>query len=188
MNSLTATKQQIVDFFTQTPQVGPTPSMKQVLDNRRMSNMKILNIPEPQTAFNYIPYQPSYNQELLRGQVQLGLDNYLFFSHPNLESIQKQLIYNVYQETQYKIDPQSGPDLLNIMRNVYLEYMNVEFSSVTHEIECLNQKVLEIATEQVVYNLKAYLYYMDDLKHPKLVGRPQSSNITGSLVTSLFQR
>ena len=83
-----------------------------------------------------------------------------YFSKANVDDVQRRLIQRVKTATGYTIDRQSDVEISGIMRGVYEGFSNN--TGGAKEIARLNAIVLEIAGDQVIAGIDAYLSYLKD--------------------------
>jgi hypothetical protein len=104
-----------------------------------------------------------------------------FFSQKNINNIQNNLRYGVYlkSDKKYVIDIQSEENIVNIMREYYLEYsknLNTDINKQVHE---LNNLVLNNLVNSVYNELIAYLKYKHDITNMHIpIDKPKYSDKT----------
>lgn len=124
-------------------------------------------------ATNYDSYhlykeqRPAKNasEEAVRSIHQENKISTLFFSRQNIDYLQEAIRYLVYTKSCNKhiIDKQSEPDLLIIMRAIYLQYAKHLPYKINDQIKQLNTHVLNFAVPQILQEIKQYLYYRKDI-------------------------
>jgi len=89
----------------------------------------------------------------------------LFFSRENVDTIQKLIQYNVYQESskQYRISRQSDPELFIIMNSIYKQHRRNLPHHIQEQINELNEIVSKEATRLIMPRLLQYIGYMNTL-------------------------
>lgn len=86
-----------------------------------------------------------------------------FFSEENVQSIQDTLRYQVYQTTGRTIAVQDYDALKAIMRGTFLRTSKNLPDNIKGQIQCLNSRVLEVATRSVMSGLDSYTAYIRDV-------------------------
>jgi hypothetical protein len=104
---------------------------------------------------------------------------FLFFSKENITSLQGLLRYYVHKEINYVIPDQSYPELLNVMREVFLDYNRhpdmvredmtihqkvILYKQYKNEVARLNDIVINILIPKIVGNISGYVYYLQDIQ------------------------
>ena len=111
-----------------------------------------------------------------------------YFSQSNLDSIQQQIIEQVYKNSGHQISRQSDMQAQIIMRSTFLTYgKNDPCSSVQSQIATLNKIVVNQSIEKIIPEIEQYLGYRRDIaKAPQVM--PLSTNVSnkGNKTYSLF--
>lgn len=125
-------------------------------------------------------------QDPLLGIIEHSTESRLFFHPKNVDTIQGELRYRVYQKTGLLIGPQSHKELLIVMRSVYLQDSRHLGGDITEEVRRLNEKVLEYCVNTVASNaLQREQYEVDagtapiPISHP--IGTANRNRFTFSL-------
>ena len=111
----------------------------------------------------------------------------LFFSDPNIELINKQLILAVWKRSknQYKIGFQNKDKLLIVMRYVYLEFSRNLPYDLAGQINELNCLVVGEIVPTVITNFEQKLGYLRDIERRQApVPLPQSTSKMKTLPTA----
>lgn len=89
----------------------------------------------------------------------------IFFSRENVDTIQKIIQYNVYQQSskQHKISRQSDPELFIIMNSIYKQHRRNLPHHIQEQINELNEIVSTEATRLIMPRLLQYIGYMNTL-------------------------
>jgi hypothetical protein len=110
---------------------------------------------------------------------RITLLTYLFFSRENITSLQGLLRFYVHKELNYIIPDQSYPELLNVMREVFLDYNRhpnmvrddmtihqkvILYKQYKNEVARLNDIVVNILIPKIVGNISGYVYYLQDIQ------------------------
>tara|TARA_Y100000992_G_scaffold209931_2_gene144030 strand:- start:26135 stop:26620 length:486 start_codon:yes stop_codon:yes gene_type:complete len=104
-----------------------------------------------------------------------------FFSQKNINNIQNNLRYGVYLKSnkKYVIDIQSEENIVNIMREYYLEYSNNLNTDINKQVHELNNLVLNNLVNTVYNELIAYLKYKHDIANMHIpIDKPKYSDKT----------
>lgn len=112
-----------------------------------------------------------------------------FFSKDNIDKIQKEIIAEVYKESegQYIISRQSDLQLQIIMRGVYLTYGNGLYESLDVKLNELNKVVINDCMKSVMPNIKQYLHYRKDISTPRhIMSHPINPSSKGEKTYSLL--
>lgn len=86
-----------------------------------------------------------------------------FFSEENIQSLQDQLRYGVFKETNSIIGVQDYDALKAIMRAVFLRTSKNLPTNIKGQITCLNARTLEIAMKSVLSGLASHAAYVRDV-------------------------
>ena len=90
----------------------------------------------------------------------------VFFSAENITEIQKAIIVNVKQLTNYIIPPQNSDIIKNIMWFYYLEFSAHKNNvSIEEQVKSLNKKVLEHSIPGIIESINADVKYRHDISH-----------------------
>jgi len=102
-----------------------------------------------------------------------------FFSKQNIQILQNGIRAGVYERSnnQYVVGQQDCDALKIIMRSIFLQYAANKMSSVTKQVEELNQMVLNYCIEQVFSEAQGYMKYLYDVSTlPVPIARPVMAN------------
>ncbi len=122
----------------------------------------------------------SHNVEMMRGNLECSLLDYLFFSNRNIKIIQNMIRKTVFDISKYIIDNQSENELLVIIRSIFYLNLQVEFKNVTENIKFLNKKVVDHSVPTILSNMKQYLIYLKDVQRVSdPIKRPNQESIKG---------
>lgn len=123
----------------------------------------------------------SHNTQMLRGNKECGVLDYLFFSNKNIKIIQNAIRKNVHDISKRIIGVQSENELLMIMRSIYYINLPLEFKNVTENIKFLNKAVVDQAVPKILSNLKQYLIYLKDKEYNYIPeDRPTFETVKGT--------
>lgn len=110
----------------------------------------------------------------------------LFFSKKNIQSLQNQLRFRVYQETEWKIGDQSEVDLIVIMKSIYQEHSRNLDYRFSEQILELNNIVLDEIIPKLVVEVQARKRYLEDKANPYTpIDRPMNVSSAGTKSLSL---
>lgn len=110
----------------------------------------------------------------------------LFFSKKNLEWIDKNIRYGVYQKTGYRLAKQDETNLLIVMKSFYLQYSNNPNNPgiFKNELLRLNNMIISDYTPKIVSEAKQYVRYLQDIKrNAEPIRLPINSSIKGTTVS-----
>ena len=135
------------------------------------------------------PYQPMYENRYetrqnfsnaLRGVFDDSVLSKLFFSHENIENVDRQLRYAVYLQSnkQFKLGPQDKTELVIIMRSIFLNYAKHMNCQITQQISILNTIVVQQTVPHVMSAAKQYLRYLEDANESLKIIMPRSINVS----------
>lgn len=107
--------------------------------------------------------------------------NQAFFSEDNINYIQAELRYAVYQKTGITIDNQSVDELRIIMRGIYLQEFPYTPGQELEDIRNLNSRVLAFSVDQVSNAVLHHKKFLEDLKNPiNQMDRPLYASKSGT--------
>ncbi|AZL89371.1 hypothetical protein QKC54_gp0457 [Megavirus baoshan] len=145
-------------------------------------NIDVVKTPFLMFQCNPQDYQKMTSNTNLENQIENKISK-LFFSPKNIDLIQKQIIYNVFQETngEYLIEKQNEADLVVVMRSIYYQYCKHLPDNVTGQILQLNNLVVDEVTPDIVSEIKAHFGYLDRAFGKfEPMDRPQNVSNTGT--------
>jgi hypothetical protein len=150
-------------------------------------NVKDMNMIEGNKPNN------NFQVESLYGIQETSKLNQLFFSKKNMDIIQNNIRYTVYNKTNKKhiIDKQSDIELQIIMRSMYLQHSpNLEYN-YKEQLEYLNKLVSDWCVEKIIPQLEQYIGYLKEVEYmPMPIDLPLNLSSKGSRtlrsVTSTF--
>jgi hypothetical protein len=102
-----------------------------------------------------------------------------FFSKQNIQIIQNGIRAGVYERSnnQYVVGQQDCDAVKIIMRSIFLQYAANKISSVTRQVEELNQMVLNYCIAQVYSEAQGYMKYLYDVSTlPVPISHPVMAN------------
>lgn len=88
-----------------------------------------------------------------------------FFSAENIITIQKGIISNIKEMTDYTIPAQNEDTIKTIMWNIYMEFACHNPTKIDDQIKALNRKVLEDCVPGIVEAIKSDIKYRYDISH-----------------------
>jgi len=135
----------------------------------------------------------NFQVESLYGIQETSKLNQLYFSKKNMDIIQNNIRYTVYNKTNKKhiIDKQSDIELQIIMRSMYLQHSpNLEYN-YKEQLEYLNKLVVDWCVEKIIPQLEQYIGYLKEVEYmPMPIDLPVNLSSKGSRtlrsVTSTF--
>jgi hypothetical protein len=106
--------------------------------------------------------------------------NNLFFSEFNTNLVQRAIRQNFKNKTGISIDYQNINDLFSIMRTVFINNSGDPESNIEAQVRMMNEKVIDIAYDQIQSGVSQYINYnkdMDSIKIP--FAQPINTSTTG---------
>ena len=168
----------LADFYTQTaiPNAPKHTGRLPLSDKETKLSVPpaVLFAPEPSMVPARVAEQIQYRHE----ETPL---NTLFFSQGNIDQLQTEIQRTVRQMVGGDIDRQSDEDLMLIMRSYYLQYAQNNPRRVAQELEELNRRVVNFASNRIAVEVEAYRYYRKDiLDFPAPIANPVDTHIYGT--------
>ncbi|BCS83148.1 hypothetical protein QLL95_gp0975 [Cotonvirus japonicus] len=134
-----------------------------------------------QQTVNYIPQESILSK--------------LFFHPKNIDLIQKQIIMNVYRETdeKYLIERQDEKDLLVVMKSIFIQKAKHLPTNIKDQIKELDYLVVDEVTPGIISEITAHVNYIDKIFGEfNVLDRPinvsNAGNKTLPSVTSRFSQ
>lgn len=109
--------------------------------------------------------------------------NQTYFSNENLDLIQNEIRYHVWEKSNRKhtIDRQTDDDLKIIMRSYYLQYATFDPKNVQGDIQQLNSRVVQFCVNRILGEINMYMKYRKDISDfPEPIAKPVNANIKGT--------
>jgi len=94
--------------------------------------------------------------------------NTLFFSKFNISALQRGVRQSIKNKFNQSIDYQNEDDLISIMRAIFVYNSAMPYSDVNSQVKDLNQRVINLASEQIATNLAQYYGYIRDINSPHI--------------------
>jgi hypothetical protein len=136
----------------------------------------------------------NYSQESVRGVFKESDLSKLFFHPKNIEIVQRQIILEVYKNTnkKYFIEPQDPISLQVIMRSALITWGQFKQDDLTGQIRKLNKIVVEQVTPNIIAEIGAYFHYLkmtfeprEIMDHPKCVSNSGTKTLPS--VTDIYR-
>tara|TARA_B110000285_G_scaffold81930_1_gene94376 strand:+ start:834 stop:1367 length:534 start_codon:yes stop_codon:yes gene_type:complete len=103
-----------------------------------------------------------------------------YFSKENVETIQNQIRFSVFQKSERIIARQSAVDLHILMTSIHTEYSPNSCENIERDINILNKKVIDNSVHIIITNLKQYVSFLvDKSSFPTPLDRPRNESIKG---------
>jgi len=119
----------------------------------------------------------NYDDYTLKGIIESTDLSNAFLSKGNVENIQQEIRFGVYQNTNKVISKQSNQELFTIMRSIYLQNGGIRVFSEAdfkNAILGLNKKVVDYSVENISSKVKQHDMYINDIsKLPVPLERPK---------------
>ena len=107
--------------------------------------------------------------------------NTRFFSEENVNQLHERIQATVLQMVNARIDRQSDPDLMLVMRSYYLQYAGNNASQIEEELRLLNERVVDFCANRIAVEVEAYRFYRKDiLDFPAPISHPIDTQIYGT--------
>ena len=100
-----------------------------------------------------------------------------FFSNDNVERIQREIVNNVYKQSQKVISRQSYQELQIIMKSIYLQYSRNLPNNIEEQVFTLNKYVIDECVSIIVPNVIQYNKYITEITGPIPIN-PRSMNVS----------
>lgn len=111
-----------------------------------------------------------------------------FFSSFNRERIHSGIVAAIRKKTGYEIDRQNDGDVQALMKRVYVNLMSDPYTNVRQQVDAMNQKVIEEATETISTGMLQQLLYMRDIEsNPIPLQPPASTSTYGNKIPQNFK-
>jgi hypothetical protein len=117
------------------------------------------------------------NVSLISNIVQPNAVSRTFFSNDNVERIQRQIVAEVYKQSQQQIGKQSYQELQVVMKSMYLQYGRNLPYNIEEQVQTLNKYVIEECVRIVIPNVLQYKKYIEDITSPIPI-MPRSQNVS----------
>jgi hypothetical protein len=133
--------------------------------------------------------EPSFEQDMLRGNFESTPVSKSFFSNKNITIIQNSIRRSVFEKSQpkgYVIDEQSVDELKMIMRATFYTYSRNLPTNIEGQVSDLNDRVVQWAVPHILSAVEHYQYYLNDITHLP-VPMAQSVNLSRAGTKSLPQ-
>jgi hypothetical protein len=109
--------------------------------------------------------------------------NKVFFSQTNIDNLQERIRNTVLimSNGDFSISPQNETDLRLIMRSYYLQYAENNPQRVAKELDDLNRRTIDYASNRIMVEIYAYKRYRKDiLDFPDPIANPVNVDIYGT--------
>jgi Family of unknown function (DUF5761) len=104
-----------------------------------------------------------------------------FFSDFNKETIHNSLIALVKNRTGYTIDRQNDADIQGLMRKVYINMARNEYTDVRKQVDTMNDKAVEEASQFVLTGVLQQIVYLQDIAtNPIPLASPMNTSTYGN--------
>ena len=134
-----------------------------IRDIYKTTNSQYIEKNEPVLFNNHKNYS-------LSGIIEQSSMSDIFFSDMNTSVIQDTIRYNIFKETNKKIDYQSPNSIFIIMRSIYLQFANsfVKSEDIKEDIRNLNKRVTDYSTKNIKDQLDQYDGYIKKISGPPI--------------------
>jgi hypothetical protein len=100
-----------------------------------------------------------------------------YFSNDNVERLQRQIVNEVFKQSNKQISKQSYQELQIIMKSMYLQYGRNLPTDIESQVLILNKYVVDECVRIIVPNVLQYNKYIEDITSPIPV-MPRSQNVS----------
>lgn len=146
-----------------------------------MNSYEIMKTPFVMFQAHRDDYQ-TMSQDSLRGVQEESILSRVFFHPKNVDLIQKQIIVNVFRETNgaYLIEKQNEADLQIVMRSMFIQHARHVPDNIKEQIRELNNLVVDDITPGIVSQVQAYFGYLERAFGPRqFLDRPENVSNAG---------
>lgn len=168
---------------------------RQSIEAERRNTTGAITDNAPYQLFQENTLRPtSFRKHATTGQLECNLLNQVFFSQENIDLIQEQIRYQVWNasERKFVIGRQSDTELELIMRSMYFQYgKNIPYNIKEQVIE-LNDLVVQDCVPKILSQVEQHIGYLFDAStNPVPLSHPVSMSSTGrkqlpSVTTTFF--
>ncbi len=134
-----------------------------------------------------------FKDQALTGILERDRLSMLYFSKPNMDSIQTRIRYEVWlrSDKRHVVGHQSTIDLEIVMRSIYLQYALHLNCRYKEQIERLNQLVIDWCVPKILVEVQQHMAYLDQVQtQPVPIDLPQNLSVAGTRmlrsITSTF--
>lgn len=111
-----------------------------------------------------------------------------FFSPFNRATVQKGIVKAIKSKTGYTISDQNDADLQALMKRVYINLLANPYTDVRQQVEKMNAKVVEEATETITTGMLQQILYLKDISsNPVPLEAPISTSTYGNKIPNNFK-
>jgi hypothetical protein len=89
-----------------------------------------------------------------------------YFSNDNVERIQRQIVNEVFKQSQKQIGKQSYQELQIVMKSMYLQYGRNLPTEIESQVLILNKYVVDECVRIIIPNVLQYNKYLEDITSP----------------------
>jgi len=100
-----------------------------------------------------------------------------YFCNDNVERIQRQVVNEVFKQSNKQIGKQSYQELQIIMKSIYLQYGRNLPTEIESQVAKLNKYVVDECVRIIIPNVLQYNKYIEDITSPIPV-MPRSQNVS----------
>lgn len=111
-----------------------------------------------------------------------------FFSEFNKESIHKQILDTIKDQTGYQLERQKDGDVQSLMRVVFTDMAGDMYSNVKSQVAGMNSEVVRRAIRTISTGMLQQLVYLRDIsENPVPLEAPVSTSTYGKKIPSNFK-
>jgi len=165
------------DNFTYGDNIVPKNNIKYQYAGGLIPELKSYETVKPYELYKDSSKKQDTNVNIISNIVVPNALSRTFFSNDNVERLQRQIVNEVFKQSQKKISKQSYQELQIIMKSIYLQYGKNLFTDIEGQVLTLNKYVIDECVRIIVPNVLQYNKYLEDITSPIPV-MPRSQNVS----------
>lgn len=134
------------------------------------TNYEIMKTPFLMFQSHYTDYY-NMSKDCVKGVQEESILSKIFFSPKNVDLLQRQIIWTVYQKTggKYLIEKQNEEDLQVVMRSMFLQHARHVADHIKEQIQELNNLVTDDVVPNIISEVNQYIGYLDRTFLPRQI-------------------
>lgn len=134
------------------------------------TNYEIMKTPFLMFQSHYTDYY-NMSKDCVKGIQEESILSKIFFSPENVDLLQRQIIWTVYQKTggKYLIEKQNEEDLQVVMRSMFLQHARHVADHIKEQIQELNNLVTDDVVPNIISEVNQYIGYLDRTFLPRQI-------------------
>ena len=142
-------------------------SMTQIIDDINKMNEPMLGTLNSNNTVYNVTDNYTFKCDAVKGLVEQTPLSDIFFSEKNVDYIDSQVRYKVKDLTGKIIDSIKSPELLSMMRDIFIENKNISGNKTVNDIKInykkLNDYIILNATSKTISGISEYNRYINDI-------------------------